>query len=47
MSGYQIKTLEPTDFDAEATIRLRCVGSDAQRCFDGLAELVRGGFGEI
>ena len=29
------------------TIRLRCVGSDAQRCFDGIAELVRGGFGEL
>ncbi|HGG57125.1 MAG TPA: HPr family phosphocarrier protein [Nannocystis exedens] len=28
-------------------VRLRCVGSDAQACLDGLSELVRGGFGEI
>lgn len=30
-----------------SVVRLRCVGSDAQACHDGLAALVRGGFGEI
>ncbi|MCA9638184.1 MAG: HPr family phosphocarrier protein [Myxococcales bacterium] len=28
-------------------VRLRCAGGDAAKCFDALAELVRGGFGEI
>ncbi len=30
-----------------SVVRLRCVGSDAQACHDGLSKLVRGGFGEI
>ena len=28
------------------TIRLRCVGEDAQEAHDAIAELIRGGFGE-
>lgn len=30
-----------------SVVRLRCVGADAQPCHDTLAELIRGGFGEI
>jgi len=30
-----------------SVVRLRCVGSDAKACFEALAALVRGGFGEI